>query len=33
MPTLYRSKGYWEWLTLYYDEAKVGTTSYAAVAP
>jgi Polysaccharide lyase len=30
--TLYRSKGYWEWLTLYYDEAKVGT-SYAAVAP
>ena len=32
LPTLYRSKGYWEWLTLYYDEAKVGT-SYAAVAP
>jgi hypothetical protein len=31
-PTLYRSKGYWEWITLYYDEAKVGT-SYAAVAP
>jgi hypothetical protein len=30
--TLSRSKGYWEWLTLYYDEAKVGT-SYAAVAP
>ena len=32
MPTLNRSKGYWECLTLYYDEAKVGT-SYAAVAP
>jgi hypothetical protein len=31
-PTLSRSKGYWEWLTLYYDEAKVGT-SYAAAAP
>jgi hypothetical protein len=32
LPTLHRSKGYWEWLTLYYDEAKVGTT-YAYVAP
>jgi hypothetical protein len=31
MLTLWRNKGYWEWLTLYYDEAKVGT-SYAAVA-
>jgi hypothetical protein len=32
MLTLLRNKGYWEWLTLYYDEAKVGT-SYVTVAP
>ncbi len=32
MPTLYRSEGSWEWLTLYHDEVKVGNT-YADVAP
>jgi Polysaccharide lyase len=32
LPTLYRGAGYWQWLTLYYDEVKVGT-SYTAVAP